>query len=273
MQVQGEGGSQQRAFRNSFHAFRTILFNEGIRGIQKGLGPGMLYQISMNGSRLGSYGPFKRLLNANDPKTTSYYLPRIIGAGAMSGALGAFIGNPFFLIKVRMQTKASGNTAKLGTQHEYKSFIHAIKSIRRRDGGILKGLYNRHTLIAGMSRVTVGSAAQLASYDYIKYNLISRFEVIENTPILSRIVSAFGAGFFVVTAMNPFDVIATRIYNQKLGERYSGVLHCLFTTVRQEGISALMKGWTAHYFRLGPHTILTFMIWEQFKSIADSYGY
>ena len=39
MQVQGEQGAQIRAFRNSLHAFYTILKNEGIYGIQKGLGP------------------------------------------------------------------------------------------------------------------------------------------------------------------------------------------------------------------------------------------
>ena len=119
----------------------------------------------------------------------------------------------------------------------------------------------------------MGSAAQLASYDYVKHHLIHRFQFIENNQILSKIVGSFTAGFVVVTVMNPFDVIATRIYNQHIGEKYNGVIDCLFTTVRKEGVFALMKGWTAHYFRLGPHTVLTFMIWEQFKSVANYYGY
>ena len=138
MQVQGEGGTTQRAFRNSFDAFRVILRNEGIRGIQKGLAPGMMYQVSMNGSRLGSYGPIKRTINANPD--SSFYLLRIITAGGISGAIGAVLGNPFFLIKVRMQTKASGNTLKLGTQHEYKSMYGAVRSIVKQDGGIIRGL-------------------------------------------------------------------------------------------------------------------------------------
>ena len=31
----------------------------------------------------------------------------------------------------------------------------------------------------------------------------------------------------------------------------------------------LFKGWTAHYLRVGPHTILTFVFLEQFTALAE----
>ena len=37
-------------------------------------------------------------------------------------------------------------------------------------------------------------------------------------------------------------------------------------------VVGLYKGWTAHYLRLGPHTVLTFMLWEQIKAFADEKG-
>ena len=33
--------------------------------------------------------------------------------------------------------------------------------------------------------------------------------------------------------------------------------------VGQEGVLALWKGFTPYYFRLGPHTVLTFILLEQ----------
>jgi solute carrier family 25 protein 34/35 len=85
--------------------------------------------------------------------------------------------------------------------------------------------------------------------------------------------------------MNPFDVLATRMYNQNgapaglrslgcahpctkavsgaslalscvfatAGALYKSPFDCFRRTVVAEGPSALLKGWTAHYLRLGPH--------------------
>ena len=78
--------------------------------------------------------------------------------------------------------------------------------------------------------------------------------------------------------MNPFDVVSTRLYNQKVdasgrGLLYRGWVDCFSRTVKAEGFFGLYKGWSAHYFRLGPHTVATFVIWEQFKALADQFGY
>lgn len=85
------------------------------------------------------------------------------------------------------------------------------------------------------------------------------------------------SGLVVTTAMNPFDVVSTRLYSQKVvngkGELYTGVVDCLAKTFRAEGIRGFYKGWAAHYFRLGPHTVCTFVFWEQAKKFAANHGY
>ena len=84
------------------------------------------------------------------------------------------------------------------------------------------------------------------------------------------------SGLAITTAMHPFDVISTRLYSQKVihgrGALYAGVLDCFRKTLAIEGPYGLFKGWTAHYFRAGPHTLLTFVIWEQFKHMANRYS-
>ena len=43
--------------------------------------------------------------------------------------------------------------------------------------------------------------------------------------------------------------------------------------IRQEGFFALWKGFTPYYFRIGPHTVLTFIFLEQLQRLArDHYG-
>lgn len=77
--------------------------------------------------------------------------------------------------------------------------------------------------------------------------------------------------------MNPFDVISTRLYSQRVvngkGELYAGVFDCAKKTYKSEGLRGFYKGWTAQYFRIGPHTIITFLLWENAKAIAAQYGY
>lgn len=268
MQVQGEQGIKTRAFRNSFHAFYTICKNEGIHGIQRGLSPAIAYQLCMNGTRLGLYGPIKRIIGANPDN--SYYILQTIMAGATSGCISAFVGSPFFLVKVRRQVQATGQTIAVGTQHGYHnmSFIGTIKKIVSEEG--ISGLYRGVT--SGMLRVSVGSAAQLSSYDTIRREL-NKSQYLQDHEFISRCASALVAGVVVVTAMNPFDVIATRMYNQNIGERYNSNIDCLKQIIKSEGPSGFFKGWTAHWMRLGPHSFLTFVFWEQAKIIASKYNY
>jgi solute carrier family 25 protein 34/35 len=64
-------------------------------------------------------------------------------------------------------------------------------------------------------------------------------------------------GFLVCCAMNPFDVISTRMYNQKVdpvtkvGVLYKNPVDCLVKMVQTEGVSGLYKGFAAHYLRIG----------------------
>ena len=77
--------------------------------------------------------------------------------------------------------------------------------------------------------------------------------------------------------MNPMDVVSTRIYSQKVvngkGKLYSGVIDCIRKTMKSEGIRGFYKGWTANYMRLAPHTIFTFIFWEEAKKVAARFGY
>jgi solute carrier family 25 (mitochondrial oxoglutarate transporter), member 11 len=48
---------------------------------------------------------------------------------------------------------------------------------------------------------------------------------------------------------------------------YRGAGDVLMKVVRNEGFFALWKGFTPYYARLGPHTVLTFIILEQMNTM------
>jgi len=83
------------------------------------------------------------------------------------------------------------------------------------------------------------------------------------------------SGVVVVMTMTPFDVVSTRLYNQGTdsagrGLLYRGVVDCFVRTFAAEGFWGLYKGCGALFFRLGPHTVLSLVIWNQVQVACHS---
>lgn len=94
LQLQGElrsRGSYQRHYRGALQALWLVGRNDGLRGLQKGLSVGLIYQGVMNGVRLGSYSYCEAL------GITSFHGGSLL-SGAGAGALGAFIASPAYLV-------------------------------------------------------------------------------------------------------------------------------------------------------------------------------
>jgi len=244
-------------------AMRLIGKNEGLKGLQRGLFTAYIYQLIMNGVRFGSYDQFKSML----PVKGTIWANSI--AGAMSGALAATIGSPLFLIKTRLQTQSGSSAIAVGTQYPYKGAIDGLSTIYKAEG--FKGLYRG--VNAAALRTAVGSGVQLSVYDFIKFTLLKN-NFFGDGPQL-HLVTSLMTGFVVCCAMNPLDVVTTRMYAQPLDPvthrplLYRNLVHCFRATLLAEGPQGLLKGFTAHYLRIGPHTVLTFIFMEQFRKLLS----
>ena len=62
----------------------------------------------------------------------------------------------------------------------------------------------------------------------------------------------------------PFDVIRTRLQATS-AERFRGPIHCLQTTLRHEGFSALYKGFVPQLLISMPYSLLMFGTYEQLR--------
>jgi len=180
---------------------------------------------------------------------------------------GAWVGSPFFLLKVRLQAQTDNPSLAVGYQHNYQGFFGAVRDIYNSEG--IKGFWRGAT--TQMLRVGVGSMAQLLTYDYSRHFFL-KFDYFNANVSALPFASSLIAGFALCLAMNPVDVVATRLYNQEVtgqqGTLYKGTLDCIVKIMRREGIQGFFKGLAAHYLRVGPHTIATFVFWDLAKSLT-----
>jgi len=148
--------------------------------------------------------------------------------------------------------------------------LDGIRSIVRQEGG-LKGLARG---IEGIAlRVGFGSATQLSTYEQSK--LLAIRTDLFGDGFFAHLAAASLSGLAVCTVMNPFDVVCTRLYNQRVdsgkGALYTGPIDCFVKTLRTEGVRGLYKGYGAHFLRIAPHTILTMLFWEQGRKLWTKY--
>ncbi len=81
----------------------------------------------MNSTRLGSYSLLKRITHGGDPALQTgakkdnefVFFMKNVFCGATAGMLGATVGSPFFLVKVRMQNQTKVAANAVGKQYNY----------------------------------------------------------------------------------------------------------------------------------------------------------
>lgn len=100
LQLQGELKSRGKYYvhyRNIFHAGYTIMRHDGLLAIQKGLGPAIVYQLSLNSIRLGLY---QNAINHGLTKTNKGHVStlRSFFFAGICGFFGASISSPFFQV-------------------------------------------------------------------------------------------------------------------------------------------------------------------------------
>ncbi|GAB1527359.1 Mitochondrial oxaloacetate carrier protein [Rhizoctonia solani] len=203
LQLQGELQSKgaPKVYKNVFDVFIKTWKNEGIRGVQRGLGPAYVYQILLNGSRLGFYEPFRRSFNsAIGRQGTEQVFATSIAAGAASGLVGACLGNPLFLIKARMQ--AYSPALPVGAQHYYRNSFAALAEIFKAEGlrGYIRGMD------AAILRTCMGSSVQLPSYNWAKTTLVKN-GIASADSTWTFLASSTVSGICVCLVMQPADTV------------------------------------------------------------------
>lgn len=247
---------------------RRVVRSEGlIRGLWA---PGLLANggsiACCSSVRFVTYVPIRTFVSRFVGGRGKKKSPATMGiAGFLAGTCGYFTVTPLFQLKTRLQVDTGvldergtfQTGARKGQKRAYDGTVDAITKIVRQEGWL--ALYRgAGPLVVRGSLLTAG---HLGGYDSFKTFALSR-GVEEGAPI--HLMASISAAFWAVTLSNPADVIMTKWASAPtLGKRYSGVVECIRTVVRDEGIGTLYRGWSVFFLRLAPLLCVMMPIYEQ----------
>ncbi|KAJ8985301.1 hypothetical protein NQ317_007088, partial [Molorchus minor] len=280
MQLQGElraKGQHAVYYKNVLHAGYVVAKNDGILALQKRFSSCTLGSTGTQWNEIRlitviTYGYFQfadsRGYTRDRDGNLVFY--KTVLSGGFGGVLGQLLSSPLFLIKTHLQSQSTEAIA-VGHQHQHKGFVHALTKIYLKHG--VRGLFRGAT--ASIPRAFFGSIAQLCSFQYAKDYLYT-YPYFQDKPLLISFSGSMVGGVAISIVMTPFDLVMTRLYNQPTdtngkGTLYFSYLDCVRKIYTTEGLSAFYKGVGPMYLRLGPHSILCLVFWDELQSIYNKY--
>ncbi|KAG1319617.1 hypothetical protein G6F62_011755 [Rhizopus arrhizus] len=214
----------------------SISRQEGISALYNGLSASLLRQGTYSTIRFGLYDTFKYKI-AGDSKPT---MRQLLFCSTMAGVLGGAFGNPSDVVNVRMQNDGQLPPNK---RRNYKNVLDGMIRICREEGPrvLLRGLGS------STNRAVLITVSQMTSYDLFKQACIDTLHF--HNDLTTHFISSLSAGLVATTVCSPLDVVKTRIMS-----------------THSKGFGSLFRGWMPAFVRLGPHTIVTFIVLEQLKN-------
>ncbi|KAF9961443.1 hypothetical protein BGZ65_010724 [Modicella reniformis] len=129
--LQGQPSGKPPKYNNMFHAYSTILREEGVsRGLYGGVTPAMFGSLPGTTLYFVTYEYTKRTLTASGCPDTIAHL----AGGSIGDVLASFIYVPSEVLKTRMQLQGRYNNPSFSSGYNYKNTWHALKMIVKYDG-------------------------------------------------------------------------------------------------------------------------------------------
>ncbi|KAI0563605.1 Mitochondrial carrier [Gracilaria domingensis] len=248
-------------YRSMLHGFRLITRQEGIqKGLYAGFGAVIAGTIPTHAVMFASYKALKR--KGEDGISDEQQLAAV---DFVSASISEVCALPFYVpaevIAKRMQV------ARLGPARNYKSTMHAGRSILKSEGfqGLLSGFWPT------MLRDVPYTALQFSFFSVAKdqYRGYTRKHDLNDAE-----ATALGVGVGAAAAIltNPFDVIKTRFMTQSTGSerKYHSILQCFGRLIKEEGASVLMRGVFARVLWVGPGSGITLAVYERSSKVFRS---
>eukprot|EP00747_Dinoflagellata_sp_TGD_P187715 gnl/TRDRNA2_/TRDRNA2_45642_c0_seq1.p1 gnl/TRDRNA2_/TRDRNA2_45642_c0~~gnl/TRDRNA2_/TRDRNA2_45642_c0_seq1.p1 ORF type:complete len:303 (+),score=53.39 gnl/TRDRNA2_/TRDRNA2_45642_c0_seq1:94-1002(+) len=115
--------------RGTLHAIRSLVKNEGVRGMCTGMVPQVQRAIVMNAVDLGVYDESKVQLKKRLGMKEG--MPLHVAASIITGVASALVSNPLDLAKHRLMAQPSGETT---VKPMYKGTLHCIATSAKKEG-------------------------------------------------------------------------------------------------------------------------------------------
>ncbi|XP_052174438.1 mitochondrial succinate-fumarate transporter 1 [Diospyros lotus] len=252
------------SYKGIIHCGATVYRTEGVRALWKGLTPFATHLTLKYALRMGSNAMLQSAFKDSRTGNLSHQGRLLAGFGA--GVLEALvIVTPFEVVKIRLQQQRGLSPELL----KYKGPVHCARMIIREEGFL--GLW------AGAAPTVMRNGTNQAAMFTAK-NAFDRvlWKKQEGDGKVLQPWQSMMSGFLAGTAgpvcTGPFDVVKTRLMAQSKsgGElRYKGMVHCIVTIYREEGLRALWKGLLPRLMRIPPGQAIMWAVADQVTGLYE----
>ncbi|GJQ15315.1 hypothetical protein GpartN1_g7106.t1 [Galdieria partita] len=241
-------------------AFYSIIREEGIWALYKGMGPALVGSMISWSLYFQSYHLFKSRLSSWGETSLTHFT-----SSTCAGIVTCLVTNPFWLVKTRLQLQVKHKksiSSDIIPSSSYRGMIHGLLSIVRQEGWI--GLYRG----IGPSLLLVSHGViQLTSYEYCKTWFLYRNgdwrrQRDRTLDVTESLIASTFSKVLASTTTYPLQVIRTRM-QETSPNLYNHFLQSFRCIIQMEGLKALYRGWLANLLRVTPSAALTFLTYEQ----------
>ncbi|KAF2211556.1 hypothetical protein CERZMDRAFT_90931 [Cercospora zeae-maydis SCOH1-5] len=223
--------------------FKKIVANEGFSRLYRGISAPILMEAPKRATKFAAndeWGKFYRNLFGVAKMNQSLS----ILTGASAGATEAFVVVPFELVKIRLQDKAQAA--------KYKGMLDCVTKIIRNEGPLT--LYQG--LESTMWRHILWNSGYFGCIFQVRTLLPANPTGDKSIQMRNDLISGSIGGTVGTVLNTPMDVVKSRIQNSTkvVGgvPKYNWAWPALGTVAKEEGFSALYKGFLPKVLRLGP---------------------
>ncbi|XP_052042643.1 solute carrier family 25 member 47 [Apodemus sylvaticus] len=275
-------------YTSIWHCIRDTYRRERVRGFYRGLSLPVCTVSLVSSVSFGTYHHCLAHIcrfryGSTDAKPTK---ADITLSGCASGLVRVFLTSPTEVAKVRLQTQAQAQTqqrrpsaswtsvapalcpaptASLEPGPKYRGPLHCLVTVAREEG--LRGLYK------GSSALLLREGHSFATY-FLSYAMLCEWLTPagrSQPDVLGVLVAGGCAGVLAWAVATPMDVIKSRLQVDGQGQqRYRGLLHCVVTSVREEGPRVLFKGLALNCCRAFPVNMVVFVAYEAVLRLTQS---
>ena len=254
---------------------------EGWKALFKGLGPNLVGVVPARAINFWAYGNGKKVISEklfDGKESAGVHLLAAASAGLMTGTAT----NPIWLVKTRLQLDKQ-NAGPGGMGRQYLNAWDCVKKTVRTEG--FRGLYR------GLSASYLGvseSTLQWVLYEQAKASLARRQQALDDSGRIpgvwdktveytGKLTAAGGAKFIAALITYPHEVVRTRLRQAPVDAsgrvKYTGLLSCFKTVLKEEGVAALYGGLVPHMLRVVPSAAIMFGVYEGvLKGLGENSG-
>jgi len=249
-QAVADGYAKRPTYKNQFSILRSVLKNDGVRALWRGVTPGFIGA----GMSWGLYFPVYNLITDKLKQHQNGQMPgyQYFFSGCLAGTIVLSLTNPIWVAKTQQCLQYETGALKRSKAESLPETLFRLWRSER-FYGLYRGFY------AGVLG-TVHGGVQFYFLELFKKwlkvdrNNQTNFEMIV-IPAASKMIAA--------TICYPQLLVRSRMQDQH--RKYETMRGCVSATFKNEGIQGFYKGLTTNLCRTVPASIITFYTYELIK--------